>query len=53
MAKTAAELTGRLAFSESLVGALTTAVATSRPELVTTIAAFARACDQSPELTAS
>lgn len=42
IAKTAAELTGRLALSESLVGALATAVATSLPELVTTIAAVRR-----------
>lgn len=39
IAKTAAEITGRLALSESLVGALLTAVVTSLPELVTTLAA--------------
>ena len=42
IAKTAAELTGRLALSESLVGAMATAVVTSLPELVTTIAAVRR-----------
>ncbi|MFC4350104.1 sodium:calcium antiporter [Fodinicurvata halophila] len=42
IAKTAAEITGRMALSESLVGALATAVVTSLPELVTTIAAVRR-----------
>jgi cation:H+ antiporter len=42
IAKTAAGLTGRLGLSESLVGALATAVTTSLPELVTTIAAVRR-----------
>ncbi|HMB13455.1 MAG TPA: sodium:calcium antiporter [Roseovarius sp.] len=42
IAKTAGTLTGRLALSESLVGALATAVVTSLPELVTTIAAVRR-----------
>ena len=42
IAKTAVELTGRMALSESLVGALATAVVTSLPELVTTIAAVRR-----------
>ncbi|SEO72542.1 cation:H+ antiporter [Salinihabitans flavidus] len=42
IAKTAAEITGRMAFSESLVGALATAVVTSLPELVTTVAAVRR-----------
>lgn len=42
IAKTAGELTLRMTLSESLVGALATAVATSLPELVTTIAAVRR-----------
>jgi len=42
IAKTAGAITGRLALSESLVGALVTAVVTSFPELVTTIAAVRR-----------
>ncbi|GAA5067990.1 sodium:calcium antiporter [Roseibacterium beibuensis] len=42
IAKTASELTDRLSLSQSLVGALATAVATSLPELVTTIAAVRR-----------
>lgn len=42
IAKTAAEISGRMALSESLVGALATAVVTSLPELVTTIAAVRR-----------
>lgn len=39
IAKTAGTITGRMGLSESLVGALATAVVTSLPELVTTIAA--------------
>lgn len=42
IAKTATELAGRLNISDSLVGALATAVVTSMPELVTTIAAVRR-----------
>src|SRR6056297_2929438 len=42
IAKTAAEVTTRMALSESLVGAMATAVVTSLPELVTTIAAVRR-----------
>ncbi len=42
IAKTAGELTGRLSLSQSLVGALATAVVTSLPELVTTLAAVRR-----------
>lgn len=42
IAKTATELAGRLDISDSLVGALATAVVTSMPELVTTIAAVRR-----------
>jgi len=42
ISKTAGEVTGRLALSESLVVALVTAVVTSLPELVTTIAAVRR-----------
>ena len=42
IAKTAVEVTDRMALSESLVGALATAVVTSLPELVTTIAAVRR-----------
>jgi cation:H+ antiporter len=42
IAKTAGAITLRMALSESLVGALATAVATSLPELVTTIAAVRR-----------
>lgn len=42
IAKTAGGITVRMALSESLVGALATAVATSLPELVTTIAAVRR-----------
>jgi cation:H+ antiporter len=42
IAKTATGITQRLALSESLVGALATAVVTSLPELVTTIAAVRR-----------
>src|SRR6056297_709896 len=42
IAKTAGTLTGRLELSESLVGALATAVVTSFPELVTTVAAVRR-----------
>ncbi len=40
--ETAVEVTDRMALSESLVGALATAVVTSLPELVTTIAAVRR-----------
>lgn len=42
IAKSAAEISDRMAISDSLVGALATAVATSLPELVTTIAAVRR-----------
>ncbi|KPP85857.1 MAG: cation:H+ antiporter [Rhodobacteraceae bacterium HLUCCO07] len=42
IAKTAGSITARLALSETLVGALATAVVTSMPELVTTIAAVRR-----------
>ena len=42
VAKSAGVLTDRLAVSESLVGALATAVVTSLPELVTTLAAVRR-----------
>jgi len=42
IAKTAAELGTRLGLSETLVGALATAVVTSLPELVTTLAAVRR-----------
>lgn len=42
IAKTASEATGRMALSGSLVGALATAVVTSMPELVTTVAAVRR-----------
>lgn len=42
IAKTAAELTGRMALSQTLVGALATAVVTSLPELITTVAAVRR-----------
>ena len=42
VAKTASALTDRLGISESLVGALATALVTSMPELVTTIAAVRR-----------
>lgn len=42
ISKTAGEVTGRLALSESMVGALATALVTSLPELVTTIAAVRR-----------
>jgi len=42
IAKTAGAITVRMSLSESLVGALVTAVATSLPELVTTIAAVRR-----------
>lgn len=42
VARVAAELTDRLALSASLVGALMTAVVTSLPELVTTLAAVRR-----------
>ena len=42
IAKTAAEVSGRMALPESLVGAMATAVVTSLPELVTTIAAVRR-----------
>ena len=42
IAKTAGAITVRMTLSESLVGALVTAVATSLPELVTTIAAVRR-----------
>lgn len=42
IAKTAGTITSRMALSESLVGALATAVVTSLPELVTTIAAVRR-----------
>ena len=42
IAKSAAELADRLQISDSLVGALATAVVTSMPELVTTIAAVRR-----------
>jgi cation:H+ antiporter len=40
VARTAATLTDRMALSETLVGALATAVVTSLPELVTTLAAI-------------
>lgn len=42
IAKTAAQITSRISLSQSLVGALVTAVVTSMPELVTTIAAVRR-----------
>ena len=42
IAKTAGEITDRMALSETLMGALATAVVTSLPELVTTIAAVRR-----------
>ena len=42
IAKTASELSSRLNISDSLVGALATAVVTSLPELVTTVAAVRR-----------
>lgn len=42
IAKTSTEITSRMALSESLVGALATAVVTSLPELVTTLAAVRR-----------
>jgi cation:H+ antiporter len=42
IAKVASELTQRLGLSSSLVGALMTAVVTSMPELVTTVAAVRR-----------
>lgn len=42
IAKTASEITGRMTLSETLVGALATAVVTSMPELVTTVAAVRR-----------
>jgi len=42
IARTGAEFTGRLGLSSTLVGALMTAVVTSMPELVTTIAAVRR-----------
>lgn len=42
IAKSGAELADRLQISESLVGALATAIVTSLPELVTTIAAVRR-----------
>lgn len=42
IAKTAGEITGRMTLSETLVGALATAVVTSLPELVTTVAAVRR-----------
>lgn len=42
IAKSATEITGRMALSETLVGALATAVVTSMPELVTTVAAVRR-----------
>lgn len=42
IAKTAGAMTSRLALSETLVGALATAVVTSLPELVTTVAAVRR-----------
>lgn len=42
IAKTAGILTGRMALSQTLVGALATAVVTSMPELVTTVAAVRR-----------
>ncbi len=42
IAKTAGELTSRMSLSQSLVGALATAVVTSLPELVTTLAAVRR-----------
>jgi cation:H+ antiporter len=42
IAQTASALSDRMAISESLVGALATAVVTSLPELVTTIAAVKR-----------
>jgi cation:H+ antiporter len=42
IAKSASELADRLQISDSLVGALATAVVTSMPELVTTIAAVRR-----------
>ena len=42
IAKTASELADRMEISDSLVGALATAVVTSMPELVTTVAAVRR-----------
>lgn len=42
IAKTAGEITVRMSLSQSLVGALATAVVTSLPELVTTVAAVRR-----------
>lgn len=42
IAKTASEITSRMTLSQTLVGALATAVVTSLPELVTTIAAVRR-----------
>lgn len=42
IAKTAGTITGRMTLSQSLVGALATAVVTSLPELVTTVAAVRR-----------
>ncbi len=42
ISKTAGEIMGRLPLSESLVGALATAVVTSLPELITTITAVRR-----------
>jgi cation:H+ antiporter len=42
IAKSASELADRLGISESVVGALATAVVTSMPELVTTVAAVRR-----------
>lgn len=42
IAKTASELADRMQISETLVGALATAVVTSMPELVTTVAAVRR-----------
>lgn len=42
VARTASELTDRMEISETLVGALATAVVTSLPELVTTVAAVRR-----------
>ncbi len=42
IAKSAGEITSRMALSETLVGALATAVVTSMPELVTTVAAVRR-----------
>ncbi|MWD30047.1 sodium:calcium antiporter [Aquicoccus sp. SCR17] len=46
IAETAVEITGRFGISQTVVGALMTAVVTSMPELVTTIAAVRRGAMQ-------